>query len=316
MGDLQVINKALELGKFEASPVGLVVKGRPTYDEWAACGQVLSHIEKGRMWWIGDWLRYGEQTYGEMYSQALDETGYEYGPLRNAKWVCGQIELSRRRDNLSFAYHQEVASLSEEEQELWLNTAARERLSKQELREQIRQSKKLIASPLPKGTYNVIYADPPWPISTSVWDKWEEPIDKKYPLMPLEEIEALPIPKLSHDNSHLFLWTTLTFLPQALKLIETWGFQYHICLTWDKGHGFTLFGYYRNSELLLHAYKGKMLEDWEGEAFRTVFAETGTEHSTKPEIVYSLLEKRYPEPRIELFARRKRPGWKVWGNQV
>ena len=58
-------------------------------------------MAKSTLWWIGDWLNEGEQQYGEMYAQALDATELEYGTLRTAKWICGRIELSRRRDNLS-----------------------------------------------------------------------------------------------------------------------------------------------------------------------------------------------------------------------
>lgn len=316
MQELQTINRGITLGKFEGCATGLIVKGEPSYEEWEKCGRQLRHIEKGRMWWIGDWLNYGEKKYGEMYTQAMEETGAAYDSLAAAKWVCSEIEFCRRRQNLTFSHHKEVAGLSEEEQELWLDATEKGEWTRQELREQIKASKQLTAPPLPTGTYNVIYVDPPWPISTSVWDKWEQPVDDKYPLMTMEQIASLPVPSLAHDDTHLFLWTTLTFLPDALRLIEIWQFKYHICLTWDKGRGFTLFGYYRNSELLIHSYRGKMLEEWEGEAFRTSFSESSTVHSRKPEMVYSFLEKRFSAPRIELFARQKRDGWESWGNEV
>jgi N6-adenosine-specific RNA methylase IME4 len=317
VGDLQVINKALELGKFEASPVGLVVKGKPTYDEWASCGQVLSHIEKGRLWWLGDWLRYGEQNWGEMYSQAMDETGAAYQSCADAKWVCECFaEFSRRREKLSFAHHREVAPLSKEEQELWLNTAEQQGLSKQELREQIRQSKKLIAPPLPAGTYSVIYADPPWPVESMVLDKWESPLSDKYPTMTLEEIENLKVPEIAAQDCSLFLWTTHTFLPNAFDVIEKWGFKYHACITWDKGGGWTLCGIHRRTEFCLFAYKGTINLSQEGDAIPTLISEAKREHSKKPDILYEYIEKKTPKPRIELFARKKRTGWAVWGNQV
>ena len=39
-------------------------------------------------------------------------------------------------------------------------------------------------------------------------------------------------------------------------------------------------------------------------------------HSTKPEFFQDMIEKVTEEPRLELFARRKRDGWDVWGNEV
>jgi N6-adenosine-specific RNA methylase IME4 len=40
-------------------------------------------------------------------------------------------------------------------------------------------------------------------------------------------------------------------------------------------------------------------------------------HSEKPEAAYEMIERAYPGlPRIELFARAKRDGWSVWGNEI
>ena len=42
-----------------------------------------------------------------------------------------------------------------------------------------------------------------------------------------------------------------------------------------------------------------------------------TEHSAKPDAVQERIEAMYPTARkLELFARRRRPGWDVWGDEV
>jgi N6-adenosine-specific RNA methylase IME4 len=42
-----------------------------------------------------------------------------------------------------------------------------------------------------------------------------------------------------------------------------------------------------------------------------------SKHSTKPSVVYDIIEQMYPNlTKIELFARHQHPGWDVWGNQV
>jgi N6-adenosine-specific RNA methylase IME4 len=46
-----------------------------------------------------------------------------------------------------------------------------------------------------------------------------------------------------------------------------------------------------------------------------IYAERGR-HSAKPDASYALIETLSQEPRLELFARRKRPGWHTWGNEV
>jgi N6-adenosine-specific RNA methylase IME4 len=39
-------------------------------------------------------------------------------------------------------------------------------------------------------------------------------------------------------------------------------------------------------------------------------------HSEKPEAFYDLVEQLSPGPYLEMYARRRRLGWDVWGNEV
>ena len=48
----------------------------------------------------------------------------------------------------------------------------------------------------------------------------------------------------------------------------------------------------------------------------TGFVEPKREHSRKPETMRKMIERVSYAPRIELFARRTAPGWKVWGNEA
>ena len=57
--------------------------------------------------------------------------------------------------------------------------------------------------------------------------------------MATEEICNLKIP--SAENAVLFLWVTNPLLPDALKVVESWGFEYKTNLVWIKqkaGQGF------------------------------------------------------------------------------
>ena len=40
------------------------------------------------------------------------------------------------------------------------------------------------------------------------------------------------------------------------------------------------------------------------------------EHSRKPDQMHEDLERLFDGPYLELFARRTRPGWDVWGDEV
>lgn len=171
---------------------------------------------------------------------------------------------------------------------------------------------------LPKDKYNVIYADPPWDIGSFVLDKWESPLEDKYPTMSSDELKRMDIPNLCADDCVLFMWSTLTTIPQALELLNTWGFRYHILITWDKGNGWSSTGFHRRTEVILVGYKGKITNviTQSGKFIPTIITEQKREHSKKPEVMYNLLLSNTTGKRIELFAREKRDGFDVYGNEV
>ncbi len=171
--------------------------------------------------------------------------------------------------------------------------------------------------PLPDKKYNIIYVDPPWDIGSIILDeKWTSPIEDKYQTLTLDEIKSLEIENICAADCSLFLWTTQSFLIKSFNVIRSWGFKYHCCITWDKGGGWTQNGFHWRTEFCLYAYKGKMNIEQKGKAVPTIITEPSRGHSKKPDLMYELIENNIPEPRIELFARHKRPGWDVWGDEV
>jgi len=172
--------------------------------------------------------------------------------------------------------------------------------------------------PLPKGKYQIILADPPWDIKSMILDKWADSLDDKYSTMSLNKLKKVKVENLTDDNCVCFLWFTHTTLSLAQELLKDWGFKYHCILTWDKGGGWTVAGFHRKTEHLLVGYKGKMgaVIKQEGGSIPTLFEEPKTTHSTKPDILYKLIEARTTGNKLELFARRSREGWKSWGNEV
>jgi N6-adenosine-specific RNA methylase IME4 len=305
---------------FKLHKNGLQAIGTPSFEQWQECGEFIKKSNGAVHFWIGDWLNYGEQKYGEMYTQVLDETQFDYGTLRNDKYLTSRVPLSLRSDNLTRGHALEIASLEPLEIETWANFIEKTPITVSDLKKEIlaEKKRKLGTPKLPDGKYNVIYADPPWDIGSMVLDKWESPLEDKYPTMTEEELQKLDVPKLSADNCVLFMWTTLSTLPEALRLMEHWGFKYHITITWDKGNGWSMSGFHRKTELVLVGYKGVLSEvvKQEGEYIPTVFAEAKTTHSTKPEKMYQLIEDRTIGKKVELFARIKRDGWEVFGNQL
>ncbi|MFE9292978.1 novobiocin biosynthesis transcriptional regulator NovE [Streptomyces niveus] len=109
-------------------------------EAWCRLGGRILAVCDSSVWWIGDWLVFGQNQYGDRYRRAMKETKLDYQTLRNYAWVARKFEPSRRRDSLTFQHHMEVAALSESEQDHWLDFAVRLNWSRNELRKQIRAS--------------------------------------------------------------------------------------------------------------------------------------------------------------------------------
>jgi len=170
---------------------------------------------------------------------------------------------------------------------------------------------------LPNKKYNIIYADPPWPVKKIQRKVRPNQVEFDYPTMSLDEIQTLPVNDITQDNCWLFLWTTQAFLPYAFGVVKTWGFKYQRTITWDKQNGLCLFGFHHRTEFLLVAYKGKIDMYPKRKAVPTIFQISSKKlrHSQKPDEIRQAIEV-FGDARIELFARQQTPGWDVWGNEV
>lgn len=108
---------------------------------WERIGTGLRELVNSSAWWLADWLIFGEAAYScRRYREAIDRTGLDYQTLRNYAWVARRFEHHRRRVDLSFAHHAEVARLSPPEQDYWLRKADQHKWSRNELRRALRAS--------------------------------------------------------------------------------------------------------------------------------------------------------------------------------
>lgn len=176
--------------------------------------------------------------------------------------------------------------------------------------------------PFPNKKYKIIYADPPWkyddPLkSDKVWGN----VENHYQTMELDEICSLPVQSICDDDCLLFLWGTWPQLPNVLKVIKSWGFEYKtIAFVWVK----TFNGRYHrgmgrwtrgNTEFVLLGKKGKP-KRYSGKISQLVVSELRG-HSTKPDTVRKKIVRLMGDiPRIELFARTQVFGWDTWGNDA
>ena len=177
------------------------------------------------------------------------------------------------------------------------------------------RDQKLSQPEIPEGTFDLIYADPPWRYEHNKTESRD--IENQYPTMELGKICALPIQEIAAPDCVLFLWATSPKLAESIQVIEAWGFVYRTCAVWDKeviGMGY----YFRQQhELLLVATKGSPGTPSPEHRASSVIRARRSLHSKKPEQVRDLIERMYPEARrVELFARQSEPSWMAWGNQA
>ena len=171
--------------------------------------------------------------------------------------------------------------------------------------------------------YKIIYADPPWKyVKLNFYDK-KGVNNKVYDRMELEDICKLNVNDIADKDSLLFMWTTAPFLQKAFKVIEDWGFKYvTMAFVWVKtysnGNSITGMGRYTRSstEYVLLAKKGKGVIR-KGTNVHQLIKSNLEKHSKKPDEIRERIKELCGDiPKVELFAREKKGGWDVWGNEV
>jgi N6-adenosine-specific RNA methylase IME4 len=179
--------------------------------------------------------------------------------------------------------------------------------------------------PFPAKKYQIIYADPPWEYR----NKAKKEIDARhhYQVQSLKWICNLPVEDITESDCCLFLWATSPMLPEAIQVVEAWGFRYvTIAFCWLK--------YERNSksysvayrpgnwtmssvELCLLAVKGSPNKWRQRKNIFQIISAHCQKHSLKPaEVRRRIVKLLGDRPRIEIFARQQYEGWDCWGNEI
>ncbi len=165
----------------------------------------------------------------------------------------------------------------------------------------------------------VILADPPWHFRTYSEKGWRKSAHAKYRCMTQEDIGALPVGALCAPDCLMVMWATAPHLPQALSVMESWGFTFKTAGAWAKqsrtgSHWAFGTGYLLRSaaEFFLIGTRGRITQL--SRSSRNLLAAPVREHSRKPEAMYELVEATWPGPYVELFATHPREGWLSWGD--
>ncbi len=172
--------------------------------------------------------------------------------------------------------------------------------------------------------FMTILADPPWQFNNRTGKMAPEHKRlSRYKTLSLREICEIPVQVAADQPAHLYLWVPNALLNEGLEVMKAWGFTYKTNIIWHKvrkdggpdgrGVGF----YFRNTtEIVLFGIRGPLRTLKPGRTQVNIIRSQKQEHSRKPDELYKIIEACSPGPYLELFARGRRSGWHVWGNQA
>ena len=176
--------------------------------------------------------------------------------------------------------------------------------------------------------YKVIIADPPWGYAN--WSERKNGAAQAiYNTMSIADLCAMPVSQIAAPDSVLLMWATNPKLAEAMKLVTAWGFEYVTKMSWVKisgnpqtnlwgeveykphyGIGFWVRGC---TEDILICKRGNAKPPRENGWVGIISKQF--HHSRKPDNLYEFAES-MTGPYLEMFARRRRAGWDVFGNEV
>lgn len=171
-------------------------------------------------------------------------------------------------------------------------------------------------------SYQIIAADPPWLFGDRLPGRGRGAV-KHYPCMTQEELYAFPLPPIA-DDALLFLWKVASMPKEAAYVLDAWSFTPKSELVWIKttktGKRHFGMGHYTRQchETCIIATRGNGLSLIKSHSVRSVFEAPVGRHSEKPEAFFEIVRELCGDDvrRAELFARKTRPGWDCFGNEV
>lgn len=166
--------------------------------------------------------------------------------------------------------------------------------------------------------YDIISADPPWRFASNSAAKPGRNAMRHYPCMRDDEIAALPVEEWAADQALLFMWTTAPMLERSMAIPKAWGFRYVTQMVWPKSRIGTGFWVRGQHEIVLICKHGKFPRPGKSAPLGpSLLAGDVREHSRKPDDLQDRIDAVWPDHRkLEMFARRPRPGWDAFGNET
>jgi N6-adenosine-specific RNA methylase IME4 len=203
--------------------------------------------------------------------------------------------------------------------------------------------------------FHVICIDPPWGFSDPLtMSEVARGASSQYPVLNFDELKKLKVSDLANQDALIAIWTPSSLLQEGLDLLKSFNFRQTQMIVWNKTVkdpfkniknklksndynksfidesfnninyndilGFGMGRLWRNChEVALIGVRGKIYQHLKNKSQRTVHFHPNEKHSKKPEYLQDQLDLMFPDDdikKLEIFARRVKPGWTCIGNEV
>ena len=148
---LTIADNAIQIPGVQVTRIGLIIESDISPEDAANVFACVERITGSANWIWGDILAFSERMWGNQfvegkYAHAIESTGLASSTLRQVALVSVRIPIERRRPELTFTHHAEVAMHFDTTatQDEWLDKAIAGKWSAIELRRAIRKSKQEI----------------------------------------------------------------------------------------------------------------------------------------------------------------------------
>jgi N6-adenosine-specific RNA methylase IME4 len=187
--------------------------------------------------------------------------------------------------------------------------------------------------PLPTadGGFCCVHADPPLRFRSNSAARPGRNAMRHYKCLSPHQIATLPLKEVVADDAYLFLWVPGPFLAIGAHttIMREWGFEpTAMGFVWVKlnrnaparyfdhrdlfmGPGLTT---RKNCEFVIIGRRGR--PERLSKDVREIILAPVREHSRKPDEIFERIERFCAGPRVDLFARQRREGWAVWGDET
>jgi hypothetical protein len=123
---------------FQLTPTGLRSPEMISPNAWVDVGRLLAKLEGSLQWLVGDWIVYGEAIKWGDTEALAGELGCAVQTVYDYASVSRKVQFSIRIENLSFAHHRLVTSMTPDFQSYALKFAAHHKYSVAEMRRWIK----------------------------------------------------------------------------------------------------------------------------------------------------------------------------------